>query len=170
MILQVLRDKVFDERMRDYLNHGGPALSAARRANEIIGKIVRGGRTGGVKFGRRTRNGEMRIRNCIKYDLGNGYRMVCLRRDTRFVALFIGTHDECSRWLERNRDLAYEWSTAPHECRETAQAPVRPLRKERDPAEIYEEDLLRSLDDTTLRKIFCGICGRAKRRPGSGAI
>lgn len=160
IILQVYRDNNFDERIKSFLTHGGTASMAARKAEGIIGRIVKKGRHNGFKVGRQTRNGELRIKNCIKYDLGNGYRMVCIKRDTRFIFLYIGTHDECSRWLERNKDLQYDVNNATYVQTPSVETPPSILRKEPDAADLYEENLLKQLDDTTLRKIFSGICER----------
>jgi len=160
VILKVHRDKEFDQRIQEYLSHGGPASLAARKACAILEKIVRRGGSEGIKFGRFTGKGEMRIKNCIKYDLGNGYRMICLRREDRFAALYIGTHDECSRWLDRNRDLDYDWSTSPYECIQVGKAPSSTREEGKDAADLYEEKLLEQLDDKILRKIFCGLCRR----------
>lgn len=57
-------------------------------------------------FGRMTQHGESRIRHCIKYDLGGGYRLVTVRpKDTVFLLLFVGSHDDAERWLDANRGL-----------------------------------------------------------------
>jgi hypothetical protein len=164
MIISVHRDKNFDEKIKEFLAHGGTALLAARKAEEIISRIVSDGRNSSFKFGRRTRNGELRIKNCIKYDLGNGYRLICLMREYHLIVLHIGTHDECSRWLERNKDLTYDLDNA--SCKHIATKEVAsPSSKiEEDPAITYEKELMTNLDDRMLRKIFCGICARDENR------
>lgn len=160
MILSVHRDKRFDERIKEFYTYGGTALLAAKKAEEIISRIVEEGRKNGFKFGRRTRNGELRIKNCIKYDLGNGYRLICLRREYHFIVLYIGTHDDCSRWLERNKDLTYDLDNASCEYIATKEVALPFSPKEADPADTYEEELLQKVNDRILRKIFCGICER----------
>lgn len=58
-----------------------------------------------AQYGRLTRNGEPRIKNCFKYDLTGGHRLVTVQiRDTAFL-LFVGTHAEADRWLENNHGL-----------------------------------------------------------------
>ena len=133
---------------------------AARKAEDIIDRIVQNGKNNGYKVGRQTRNGELRIRNCIKYDLGNGYRMVCLMRENRFTVVYIGTHDECSRWIEQNKGLTYSSYDASAVKIDANEDLRQVLSKERDPSDIYEEELLKKIDDETLRTIFCGICGK----------
>jgi len=160
MIFTVHRDKNFDEKIQKYLAHGGTALLAARKAEEIIGRIVHDGRNSGFKFGRHTRNGELRIKNCIKYDLGNGYRLICLKREYHLIVLHIGTHDECSRWIERNKDITYDLDNASCEHIATKEVASPASPKEADPADMYEEELLKKADDKVLRNIFCGISAR----------
>jgi len=55
-----------------------------------------------------TCNGEYRIKNCKKIDLIGAYRLVMINKDNRFILLYIGSHDECFRWIERNKGLSYE--------------------------------------------------------------
>jgi hypothetical protein len=165
MILSVHRDKHFDEKIKSFRNQGGTALLAARKADEIISRIVEEGRNSGFKFGRRTRNGELRIKNCLKFDLGNGYRLICLRRECRFIVLYIGTHDDCSRWLERNKDITYDLDNASCEHIVTKEVALPASPKKADPADTYEEELLKQADDKILRKIFCGLCERDVNRP-----
>lgn len=50
-----------------------------------------------------TKYGEYRIRKCVKYDLGCGYRMITIWRNHDIFVSYVGTHDECDRWLENNR-------------------------------------------------------------------
>lgn len=50
-----------------------------------------------------TRNGEDRIKGCRKVDLGGGYRLGTLKQGKDLYLLFVGTHDECGRWVENNR-------------------------------------------------------------------
>jgi hypothetical protein len=52
-----------------------------------------------------TKYGEKRIRNCRKYDLGSGFRLIVLQRADTVFACFLGTHDNCQRWLDRNSRL-----------------------------------------------------------------
>lgn len=56
-----------------------------------------------------TRSGEWRIKGCRKYDLGSGYRLVTNHQGRRLYMVSVGTHDECDRWLETNRDWEPEF-------------------------------------------------------------
>lgn len=101
----IYRDNQF-EKCLDYLKRaGGTGLFAARRAEALIGELAHSDGRTAPETCRLTRNGEARIRKCRKYDLGDGYRLVCIRRGHHLVLLYAGSHDDCDRWLERNRGL-----------------------------------------------------------------
>lgn len=52
-----------------------------------------------------THHGEGRIRKCWKYDL-NGYARLITIKDNGIVLLcFVGNHQDCVAWLDRNRGL-----------------------------------------------------------------
>lgn len=58
----------------------------------------------------RTKNGETRLENVEKYDLGNGFRLVVQLVDgvkKSRVFLFAGTHDDAQRWLDTHKN--YKW-------------------------------------------------------------
>ncbi|ADH86861.1 hypothetical protein [Desulfurivibrio alkaliphilus] len=116
---------------------------------------------------KRTRHGELRVQDCRKYDLSCGFRLIALKREGRLIFVFIGTHDDCQRWIENNRD----------ELDELESAPIPPLDHESDPAEDeasikamneameevlqevdeYEERLQAKIDESILRHVFAGL-------------
>jgi hypothetical protein len=53
----------------------------------------------------RTHQGESRIRHCVKYDLVGACRLVTIQHQGLCICLFVGTHDDSSAWLEKNRGL-----------------------------------------------------------------
>src|SRR6056297_1749154 len=50
--------------------------AAAVRAEELIKAIAQGQMSDAEIFTKQTKNGELRLKNCRKFDLGSGYRMV----------------------------------------------------------------------------------------------
>lgn len=51
-----------------------------------------------------TKHGESRIDHCIKYDISNdAHRLVTVHSNNFIYLLFIGSHDETDKWLDRNR-------------------------------------------------------------------
>jgi hypothetical protein len=163
------RTALFDQCLKDLRKKGGTPETAAKKAEDFI-RAVSGqdGRAIREKFSF-TRHGEARIRNCRKIDLSAGYRLVSLLKDGQLVLLYAGSHDECSRWLMRNRRMNYEFNEAEH-----ADSASRELIliKETEPAVLegdkqcideYEADLMSKIDDTVLRKVFSGIVNGRSR-------
>ena len=107
-VLFVHRTAVFDRNLEDLRQKGGTASMAAAKAEAVMRQIT------GIKEGdlrkqfRYTRRGEYRIKYCGKYDLGCGHRLVFIRRNGHIVFLYVGSHDDCFRWIERNRRVAYK--------------------------------------------------------------
>lgn len=111
---------------------------------------------------------EKRIRKCWKYDLGWGYRLITLQRGGNIFIPFLGTHDECQRWLENNSRLKEFVSgngTLFRTCHKS-QPPANPTNA--DPTDIEENaenEVLLKLSDKDLRCIFCGLVEAARKRP-----
>ena len=158
MILSIYRDPKFNELLEEMAHHGGKSHTAAKKAEKLICRILAKGRNNLFEAGRLTENGEMRLKNCRKFNLGDGYRLICQQNGFYLIILYIGTHDECSRWLERNKGLKYAIT------HESEMLPTREIveismdsRKEIDPSEEYENELMSRIDDGTLRKLFYGL-------------
>ena len=79
------------------------ASLAAQRAEEIIERLASGDSQAIEIVSRRTKHGELRISGCRKYNLGGEYQLVCVKQDGRLAATFVGSHDDCNRWIENNR-------------------------------------------------------------------
>jgi hypothetical protein len=139
---------------------------AADQCQRILGELKEnGGETAGI-FRKRTKNGEYRMQNCVKYDLGGGYRLITVRYEDRLYVTFLGAHDDADKWLERRRreDFApndANYRTEPIEAAGTSgedlygHTSTLPTVEEPD---VYEEQVRDRLDETTLREIFRGLC------------
>jgi hypothetical protein len=94
----------------------------------------------------------------MKYDLGCGYRIAYIRQVAHIVFLYIGTHDDCCRWIERNRGLSYEPPGSTH-----ALSIIGGMLDDIDESEEalkedeYEARLMSRINDKILRKIFSGF-------------
>ena len=77
-ILYLHRDALFEKCLEGLRARSGEALAAARKIDEFVDLLLRPGRNMNREKFRFTRNGEHRIRNCRKVDLGCGYRIVCV--------------------------------------------------------------------------------------------
>lgn len=57
---------------------------------------------------RQTANGENRIRHCRKYNLSDGCRLITVFNQDTYVFVFLGSHDECDDWIEKNRHINFD--------------------------------------------------------------
>ena len=136
---------------------GKKASQAKDKAEQIIARL-QAGEEMPDQVGTMTKHGELRIKGVVKYDLGGGYRMISMKRGRRFFLLFIGTHDDCHRWIENNRELTI--GRLEDRC-----IPLPRCRKESGACpgaadmEVGEqaEDPLASIDERLLRRVFCGL-------------
>src|SRR5689334_3885476 len=82
------------------MKSGGQTARAAKKAQEIVGSLMTGTEVGLPV----TDHGESRLKNAVKYKLGNGHRLVTVEQAGKRIFLFVGTHDETDRWLEAHRN------------------------------------------------------------------
>ena len=162
-IKMLYREPSFESTLEDLRSKGGQPAVAAAKAIEFL-RVLAGENTGGRTRFRFTRNGEYRIKNCRKVDLGNGYRLVCILKDQRLVLLYIGTHDDCFRWIERRRTAEYDmdsvdlgaWSNIAL-LRQQKNSTTQSKGREDILSKQYEDDLMNRVDDVVLRRVFAGI-------------
>lgn len=165
-VLVLYRDPLFERCLDELRKQGGYAAVAAKKADEFISTVTGdAGRKTREKF-RFTRNGEYRIKHCRKVDLGCGYRLVCIHKDRHLVLLYAGTHDDCFRWIERNKGMQYEIGAATRAIRVSRERTPQDdavqgdaLAEERF-SEAYEAELMSRIDDTVLRRVFSGLVNR----------
>lgn len=106
-----------------------------------------------------TRNGEGRIRGCRKYDLGAGYRLITLKQGDDLYLLFVGTHDECDRWVENNR-LHLPLELIAERCRTISRSvpdKIPSSKSDLPNRQEPEEDWIPPLSDRDLRLVFSGL-------------
>jgi hypothetical protein len=158
----IYRTVVFERCLADLRNRKGTALMAARKVEEFLQFLTQEVQSPREKY-RLTSNGEHRIKNCKKIDLVGGYRLVCIQKDNHLALLYVGSHDDCFRWIERNKGMKYETDDPIHEVRvRRYEQPCDPLSQEylderRFLAE-YEENLMKRIDDKVLTNIFFSLC------------
>lgn len=97
-----LNQSDFKEAMLRLRQRGGAHQRAYNEACRIIASLS----FGAGELNNLTRHGENRIDHCVKYDISNdAHRLVTVQSDNYIYLLFVGSHDECDRWLDRNRGL-----------------------------------------------------------------
>jgi len=103
------------------------------------------------------------MNDCLKFDLGSGYRMIVLNRKSEFFVLFMGSHDDCDRWLDLRRrhkvrdimtNKTFPVTNAPQSSNS------HHLQRKVPTNDCYEEQLMAKVDDKMLRRVFKGICSK----------
>lgn len=140
------------------------ASLAASRAEEIIEKLASGDYQTIEIVSRRTKHGELRINGCRKYNLGAGYRLVCVKQEGYLAATYVGSHDDCNRWIENNRGFELEQPSlgdsllVSENCELSRHHDSENEEHEPD----YDDILMAKIDQKILRQVFCGLCGSHK--------
>ena len=157
MIRQLHIDNQLSKQLRKLERSGKKAALAAAKTQTIIERLQRCG-TVPDQAGTVTKHGELRIKGVMKFDLGSGYRLVTFKRDDGLFLLYAGSHDDCHRWIENNRELTAEQiqqRCTPVPAGGGRGKSMRPLRR----LEPETPDPLEGLDEQILRRIFCGLAG-----------
>lgn len=100
--MEYLESKHMVKCLRNLKIRGGKGQAIASKVLALIGNISHGEDSpfDGLKV---TNNGESRIKHCIKYDLGDGHRLITVQNDKYVLLCYVGDHDECDSWLDRNK-------------------------------------------------------------------
>lgn len=154
-------DPRLDRHVEELRRAGKKGQIAADHAEAVI-KAMKCGGPGEARQLPQTHKGENRLDGCVKYDLGGGYRLLAVKQGRERFILFAGSHDECDRWLENNRDLAID--AIRERCRHyrvpwnSARDPGDGEQVDSDPAEPWDPPESQ-LDQKALRLVFAGLCG-----------
>ena len=137
-------------------------MLAATRAQDLIKKLFQKNLGFLKETQNRTKHGELRIDKCRKYDLGSGYRLICVEQGGDLIIAYVGTHDDCDRWIENNRRFEPELSEVREEklLTEGAEDENQPAEPGCDEEMDYDDILMKKISDNLLREIFCGLCGK----------
>lgn len=138
---------------------------AADKCEAILNDIRQFGCQHEAVSSKRTHHGEARMKNCIKYDLGGGYRLVTIRVDCHLFVCFVGGHDETNLWIERHRYDILAPGDPLYRCEErSVQGDDGETdvcgSDESDAIEVedeYEDELRTRLDEAKLKTIFQGL-------------
>jgi hypothetical protein len=157
----VHRDANLNKQLRNLRRAGGFSTLVADHAESILNNVISTGSLNPKQIGRMTRYGEARIKNCVKYDLIHGYRLIGIAREREIAFVYVGNHDECDRWLRNNSGIDPVVDKRRNEVLEVRELVPENLSAEEkeDPSTDHYDDLLRNLSQQELRVIFRGICG-----------
>jgi hypothetical protein len=159
LITTLYLDVKLDKQLQAMSRSHKKAALAAERAHDIVSKL-QAGKPPSAEAGSTTKRGELRIKGCIKYDLGSGYRLVTLKQGRDFYLLYAGSHDNCHRWIENNRELPIA------EIRRRSRK--LPIKRSQVPGQFVDAQKqiidgeetdgdLEELDERQLRTIFGGL-------------
>jgi hypothetical protein len=154
--------KSLDIQIEELNRAGKKGRIAAATCLEILEQIRKDGLTGELLFIKRTKKGEARVDKCVKYDLGNGYRLITILCKDHLFIPFAGTHDKADLWLEHNRlDNIYKkkelYMVEKINYEQQQFESVCETSMETSFCDEYEEGLLERIDDDTLRQVFRGL-------------
>lgn len=133
---------------------------AACRARKIIEAMIEG-QTSQASGLFRARS-DARVKNSWKYDLGAGYRLICIRTKQIIYIMHVGDHESCDTWLNNNskrQPQNTEIKMTAFTIRDTSKPydfqTVRAQDKEPD----FDDQDLPSIPQEYLRKVFRGLAG-----------
>lgn len=111
---------------------------------------------------KRTKKGEARIRNCVKYDMGAGFRLVTVMNDNHLFVTFLGSHDDTDQWFVRHKADDFIPENPYYGCEEISVeegGDGTELRGDShlDEVDDYEKQLEERLDESILLSVFQGL-------------
>jgi len=155
--LEIHHTRRFVKRLSFMVKAGKSERIAAERAQQIIAALQIDPLHEEAEC-KRTHFGELRLNNCRKYDLSFGYRLIALKREKRLIFTYLGSHDDCQRWIENNRENLDEIDSEPVPLTATDNPRQPEARTGLTPdGDEYEEQLMAQIDERLLREIFTGL-------------
>ena len=139
---------------------------AARRARTIIENLARGISPGAC--GRMGAKADKRIKNSLKFDLGSGFRLICIREKSDIHVMFMGDHDRCDAWLNHHIQCAPHKRRTP--CRRFSDIPASSSDPGADMDATHqilppEADFpCPDISQKDLRRVFSGLCTTLSHR------
>jgi hypothetical protein len=131
---------------------------AASRAEKIIEAMIKG-RASQASGLFRARS-DARVKNSWKYDLGSGYRLICIRTNQSIHVMYLGDHESCDAWLKnnskkqpRNTEINMTTFTIQDNPKPSDFQTVRSPDQKSD----FDDQYLTPIPQQCLRKVFCGL-------------
>ncbi|MFH2057964.1 MAG: type II toxin-antitoxin system RelE/ParE family toxin [Pseudomonadota bacterium] len=133
---------------------GAKARKAVKKALDVLLKF-KTSKKDFSQIGSLSHYGELRLKDCIKYRLGNGYRLVVLIKKQALFVLFIGSHDQCNQWLETNRGTE-KFCFSNQE--KVLIKSLTQTRTQNSALNKADPDVFNHVEDKVLRQVFNGLC------------
>lgn len=131
---------------------------AAERAETIMDALKNG--TVPARAGHLSKSKDARIKRLFKYDLGKGFRLICLKEKSALYVLFVGSHDRCDTWLENYSKKKPHQAEVPMTCYSIKQEKQRRTVSKSPSIAEPEDDMHDPMDRISqkdLRKVFSGL-------------
>lgn len=156
--LEIHQTRRFSKQLQAMYQAGKNERIAAMRARRILADLQENPLHEEAEC-KRTHYGEQRLKDCRKYDLSCGFRLVGLKRGRRLIFSCIGSHDDCQRWIENNREYQNNIESVPvaGQCAQTSHRSISSRNEEEVEIDEYEEQLMARIDERMLREIFAGF-------------
>lgn len=145
---------------------GKKGALALLQYQQLLERFVSGEFFSNEVLSKRTKHGEMRIKNCCKYDLGAGFRLVTVMQEQAVFLVLIGSHDNVDLWLENNvgyipmiRNNEYKTSITVQPKGDTLEEIAE---QEQEYVDQYEQLLQEKIDDSVLRHVFSSFFASQK--------
>ncbi len=98
---KIYRDFVDSQRV--LRQKGGPYQAASKKVDTVISNISICQKNNPFGHLKVTNHGEKRIKKCVKYALNDRCRLITIQDSGVILLCFVGDHDACDSWLNRNR-------------------------------------------------------------------
>jgi len=129
---------------------------AAYRAQAIIQGLIKG-----IQFtrpGHFSKSKDARIRNLCKYNLGSGYRLICIKKKYNIYVLFVGSHDQCDTWLDKHHKRKPHKKEVSMNIFDVDNSEISPSETSNTVAENeYDHLIVPEISQQDLRKVFRGL-------------
>lgn len=102
-IITYFRTKHFDRALKE-AKLGGKSRKAATKVSAVLGSLAESEPFAGLSL---TKHGETRIAKCLKYDLGDGWRLVTVQDNRTCGFIFVGDHEDVDAFLDRHKGSCF---------------------------------------------------------------
>ena len=147
-----------EKKLSEFKKSKTPMAHAAKKAEHVICGLVSGKSPSSA--GILNKNGESRIKNCMKYDLGNGYRLVCIKYGDDVYVVYLGNHDSSKVWIDNHKHInqAHIHHEADLFNRVEQMKSDCPISLNIPPVyDPVEGDMKKEISQGDLRKVFKGL-------------
>jgi hypothetical protein len=82
----------------------GPSRNRAMKVRAVLGSLADENPFAGLPV---TNHGESRLPKCVKYDLGDGWRLVTVQDNRTCGFIYVGDHEDVDRFLDQQRGMRF---------------------------------------------------------------